>query len=147
MIEAFRIGGELEGFVRVTILDRPWEGTRDRFDGNMVECQFEISLGAIRASFRENASLFDFKSFGEEVGKMNRALKGTAKLRQLSGALSLDLEMDALGHVRVSGEACASHFPLQKVVFDMGNEIDQTHLASLQQGIEKALATYPIFEG
>lgn len=147
MIEAFRIGGEYEHFLSVTVLGRPWPDKHDRYDGNMVECQFEISLGAIRASFRETVWLFDFKSLAEEVGKMNRTLKGSASFRPLSGALSLDLEMDALGHVRVSGEACASHFPLQKVVFDMGNEIDQTHLAFLEQGIEKALAAYPIFEG
>ena len=144
MIEAFRIGGESANTIRVEILNRPWADKADHYDGNMVECQFHVSLGPISAIFKEMVWLFDLKSFKEEVEGMYRTLKGRAEFRPLSHALFLDLEMSRLGHVSVSGEACPCLYPIQKIIFDMGNEIDQTHLALIQKQLEKALEAFPI---
>lgn len=147
MIEAFRIGGATANFIKVEILSRPWASKRDYWDGNHVECRIEIALAPISAVYSDHFWLFDFKKFQEEIEAMHRTLKGRAEFRPLSQALFVDLTMSSLGHVDVSGEACTCASPLQKIVFQMMGDIDQTHLVAIDKQLTIALEAYPIFEG
>lgn len=146
MIAAFHLGGESAHFIRVQILDRPWSDKSDYWDANMVECQIDLALGSISASFKEPLWLPEFQAFADEVSKMYETLKGSASFKPISHAIWIELEMTSLGHVRASGEVCPCPFPLQKVVFDMGDSIDQSHLASIHRQLTQALEAMPIIK-
>ena len=146
MIEAFRLGGESTHFLSVQMLDRPWASQADYWDGNMVQCQIELALGLISARFKEVLWLPAFLSFADEIQAMHESLRGSASFESISHAISLKLEMGSLGQVRASGEVCPSFLPLQKVVFDLGESIDQTHLGAIQGQLREALEAMPIIK-
>lgn len=130
---AFHIGGADAEYVRVSDL-------RDNGDG-WFSATVEVLAGGFRGSYSAAFNSWAFSNFCGQLEKLYQSVSGSAVFTSYDAQLEMTLTCDALGHIRLRGEATDCAGIGNKLVF--GLEIDQTHVPAVIRDLKAALDRYP----
>lgn len=131
--------------VLIRPVSRSHPGLFDSWDGNWIDCEVQIVVGGFRGNFRADLRSEEFRTFLEEVERLNGTLEGTASFTAMEGQITFALTSDGNGHVRVSGEAMDDAGSGNRLRF--GFDVDQTFLQTICQSLEHLMAAFPAAGG
>jgi hypothetical protein len=114
----------------------------DRWDGNWIDCEVEVSVGAFRGRFRANLRSDELGTFCAELEALNGTLEGTASLNTMEEQIALSLTGDGKGPFRVQGTAVDTAGSGNRLQF--GFEIDQMYLPEILGSLEQLLKAFPV---
>ena len=84
-----RIGGEAAEFLALTIHRRRLPQSADYWDGNWLDCDVEVAVGAFHGAFGGMIRNEDLERFRSQLTRLHDELLGTATLEALEGWLCL----------------------------------------------------------
>lgn len=118
---SWSIGGQGEA-IEVEILSMPEK------DGgyDWVSACVHASVGAFHADVNMTILARELEPFRDDLESLYRDLKGSARLTTMENQLGLNVEVNHLGHVRVSGHLRDDASFGNRLTFELG--IDQTYL-------------------
>lgn len=120
-------------------------GTTDKWDGNWLLSPIEVSVDGF-AGVIPNAGLRsdELQGLRRDLEALNETLIGTASLHSMEEWLSLTIEGDGLGHIKVTGEV--SNHPGSsgnRLHFTLG--LDQTFLPTIIESLTAIETMYEVF--
>jgi len=113
-----------------------------RRDGDWLETEVEVFVGAWRGRFAAMLNTYEFADFRRDLGALYGMLLGEARFKAYEGWLSLTLTGDGRGHVVVEGTACDDRGIGNELHF--GFHLDQTDLPSLIARLDELLDAFPV---
>lgn len=137
-----RIGGDRE-FVDVRVLGRERPDATDQWDGNWLESVVTVAAGAFHGTWRATLRADDLAAFHGELAAVLSAGSGTARLRSMEEWLALDVELDHLGHARVTGRGVDQPGTGNRLDFALP-ELDRSGLAGLVRDLDGLLEAHPV---
>jgi hypothetical protein len=117
----------------------------DAPDGNRIECELQLAVGAFRAGFTADLRSEEMLTFLDDVRGLMRTPDGTASLATMEGHLALYLTDDGNGQIRVSGEARDDAGSSNRLQFAF--DVDRASLEPVVRSLESLLAAYPVLDG
>jgi hypothetical protein len=138
------IGSEQSEFVRGTFLGRAFPDRDDPADGNWITVRIEVRtmpfVGSYDALWRAEA----LASFRKALEALYSSLEGDAVFQpDWERSIELHLHGDGLGHVAVTGEACANAATGPWLRFELP-PIDQTFLPDLISTLSGLESEFPV---
>lgn len=135
------IGNQSNGVTLVT-WRRTHAGTSDYWDGNWVSTRIEILAGGFRGKIEADLRSEEFDAFRKGVQQLYATLNGRAELSTLEGWITLTLEGDGRGHVKVTGAVLDQPGIGNRLIFNF--DLDQTYLPEVIEQLNLILETYPV---
>jgi hypothetical protein len=120
-------------------VSRRHPGLFDHRDANWIDCECRVQAGTFRGELRADLRSNELSAFLDELRALGHSSEGLAALTPEEGRLALTVQGDALGRLRVSGEA-----------IDLGNrlqfqfDLDPSALRSICEGLERVLDVFPV---
>lgn len=137
----FYILGE-ETKVEIGILHRNYPNSSDYWDGNWVTSKIHIEIPGYLVRFSANLRTDELADFAKELKAMNRSLKGKASLKNLDGYVNFECEIDKLGGLAWTCEACYPAGYGAVLSFEFGS--DQSFLPGLINELDDILMVFPV---
>jgi hypothetical protein len=143
----FVIGNHAE-HIRVEVLRRERPSATDYWDGNWVVGRIDVRIPPWSGTYEALLRSGEFVRFREALESMNRDLTGVATFEPMEPWLELELEVDDLGHISVSGKAAPEGsdrvFGQVGLEFRLSSFLDQTALPNLIAELHQIEAAYPV---
>jgi hypothetical protein len=114
----------------------------DFWDGNWIEAEVSIDMGASSSNFLATFRAEEFAAFFASTRALHNSLKGESVFETMEGQLSLKLVGDGRGHIRVVGESVDQVGIGNRLSF--GFEIDQTYLKRILSDLGSLVEAFPI---
>jgi hypothetical protein len=138
------IGSEQSEFVRATFSGRAFPDRHDSADGNWVTVRIELRTGPFTGSIDALWRAETLAPFRKELEGLDAELEGDAVFKpDWERSLQLRFHGDGLGHVAVTGEACANAATGPWLRFELPS-LDQTYLPDLISTVSGLEAEFPV---
>jgi hypothetical protein len=132
------------GIVSIWVLGRQFPEASDFWDGNWLDVVVHCSEhGAAVTVSGSLLHLGEIEQWMQELEKMNRCLKGSAKLPAIEPNLSLSFDINERGQIKATCHITPDHLKQShQFTFDM----DQSYLNGIISQCRKVLGEYGIRE-
>ncbi len=123
-------------------LTRSQAGLFDYEDGNWIDCEIELDVGAFRGTFRADLRSEEFQALMEQVEGLHLAPDGIASFTTMEGQLALTLTGDGSDQIRVSGEAIDAAGIGNRLQFSF--VIERSALTDIARALDTLLTAFPV---
>lgn len=138
------IGSEQSEFVRGTFLGRAFPDRDDPADGNWLTVRIEVSVEPFAATYDALWRAESLSPFRKGLEDLYSSLEGDAVFEpDWERSIELRFHGDGLGHVSVTGEACADAATGPWLRFELP-PIDQTYLPVLISTLSELESEFPV---
>ena len=115
----------------------------DYWDGNWLESDIVVDVGAFHGKIAAALRIDELQRFRKELEVVYLMVAGAAHLESLEDWITLDVRVDAFGHLSVDGQIQDQPGLGNRLLFHIG-ELDQTDLPPVIEGLTAIEAAYPI---
>lgn len=129
--------------VSIQVMGRMHPGADDYWDGNWLISPFEVVAGGFRAEIGAGLRAEELKNFRTELEVMEASLKGKAVLDSMEGWLKLQIVIERLGTLRVTGTALDRPGDGNELSFSI-DELDQTYLRQVIASLLRVEVVFPV---
>lgn len=123
-------------------LTRSHAGLFDYEDGNWIDCEIELELGAFRGTFRADLRSEEFQTLMEQIDGLSLAPDGTANFSTMEGQLAFTLTGDGSEQIRVGGEAIDAAGIGNRLQFAF--IIERDALREIARSLDNLLTAFPV---
>ena len=135
--------GRLQGSrVLLDVKGRKEPTAEDYWEANWLVVGMTVEMGHWRGRFDVDLRAEEFERFLLELRHLYEQLDSVAEFATMERWLSLRLEGDGLGHIKVAGEARDRPGSEDRLLFTTG--LDQTDLAELIHELQAVVAEFPV---
>ena len=113
----------------------------DYWDGNWVETSVVVAAGAFRGEFQASLRVEDFARFRDEVRVLYESLAGRARFRTMEDWISVEIEGDGKGLLRVECSLVDEPGVGNRLTFTLG--LDQTDLPEILRRLDAICGAFP----
>lgn len=146
-LPCFRIGGDQHNYLQVEVFVRSHPEQHDFWDGNWLDANISIQVGAFNGSYGASLRSDEFVRFLGGLQQVYSSL-GTsistygAEFSALEEQLSIAVSGDALGHFTAQCVAVDNLGIGNRLEF--GLTFDQTDIPAMISGLETILEAFPV---
>jgi hypothetical protein len=136
----------LGDFISLKPLRRSHVQASDYWDANWIETEIDILIKPWRGKYIANLRADEFQAFRVQLQEIYEKAAGRAEFKSMEPWLELTVELDSLGHVRLTGTAdpeIGNVFGLARLTFEMEG-LDQTSLPPLISQLEELERDFPV---
>ena len=133
------VGCRVDVYVRGRMLPQ----STDYWDCNWLESDIVVDVGAFHGKIAAALRIDELQRFRRELEVVYLTVAGTAHLASLEEWITLDVQVDAFGHVGVDGQIRDQPGTGNRLLFHIA-ELDQTDLPPVIEGLTAIEAAYPI---
>jgi hypothetical protein len=133
------VGCRVDVYVRGRMLPQ----STDYWDGNWLESDIVVDVGAFHGKIAAALRIDELQRFRRELEVVYLTVAGRAHLASLEEWITLDVKVDAFGHVGVDGQIQDQPGTGNRLLFHIA-ELDQTDLPPVIEGLTAIEAAYPI---
>jgi hypothetical protein len=124
-------------------LTRSHAGLFDYEDGNWIDCEIELEVGAFRGAFRADLRSEEFQTLMEQMAGLSlSADDGTASFTTMEGQLAFTLTGDGSEQIRIGGEAIDAAGTGNRLQFAF--ILERSALADIGRSLEHLLTAFPV---
>jgi hypothetical protein len=135
------VGCRVDVYVRGRMLPQ----STDYWDGNWLESDIVVDVGAFHGKIAAALRVDELQRFRKELEVVYLTVAGAAHLASLEEWITLDVKVDAWGHLTVDGEIQDRPGMGNRLSFHIA-ELDQTDLPPVIEGLTAIEAAYPILD-
>lgn len=134
-----RLSGE---HLSIRPLRRRFPDAQDYWDGNWLDAEITLRVGAFRGAYEAQLRTDDFSRFRDALRRLYDELTGDAAFLSLEQWLRLRLVGDGRGHIAVTCDAMDAAGLGNRLTFNL--ELDQTELPQMLRDLEAILRDFPV---
>lgn len=135
------VGCRVDVYVRGRMLPQ----STDYWDGNWLESDIAVDVGAFHGKIAAALRVDELQRFRKELEVLYLTVAGAARLVSLEEWITLEVKVDAWGHITVNGEVQDRPGMGNRLLFHIA-ELDQTDLPPVIEGLTAIEAAYPILD-
>lgn len=146
MSELF-VGRRSEDHIEIRALRWSHPQANDYWDGNWVDSEIRIDIKPWRATYPAQLRTEEFSQFHDQLREMYEGERKEASFEPMEPWIGLTLELDALGHIAIRGDAgpegFGKFFGQVRLSFHLMDAMEQTDLPPLIDDLDKLSREYP----
>lgn len=142
MVEVL-IGGAESDHVRIRVVGREIPSATDYWDGNWLVTPIELRVGRFSGTLPADLRAEELRRFRSELEAAYERLDGEAVLASLDGWITLTVQCERNGSLRIAGVANDHPGVGNELEFHL-EDLDQSHLPPIIEALKVVEEHYPV---
>ncbi len=135
-------GGEQINYLSLAVRGRAYHRSVDYWDGNWLLVDVSIAVGKFTGSIPGLLRAEELHNFSVQLQGFSETLTGPISFLTVEGWLKFRLEVDKLGHIRLSGTVSDDVHSPNHLTFAFN--VDQPTLAGTLDQLRHVVETWPV---
>lgn len=141
-MQTFSFGDEDRERIQVLVCGYERAQAGHYHDDNWLSVEVQVDAGAFTGRFKASFLTQELVSFLEELRILHSTLRGKAKFTTMEEQLSIEIEGNGLGHMRLLGKISDQPGIGNQLQFQLS--LDQNQLQASLRSLEVVVNAYPV---